>query len=417
MRICLISQQIGEIRNGVGTYANNLIPALAQSGLQTTVIARGRPPEWSGVEYHALPFPSWDPTPERWLSFSWHAATLLQKLNQSQPFDLIHFLDAREALFTPKRLSPLLGTVHDCYFAQASRSPFYWKKTYQDWLRRYLYHRLTHALERRSLRKLDSIITNSHYVQKAITERYRLPLNVARTIYYGFSFPWQPADVRAQADDSQPCSELVEPTCSEPVEPNHPQVLFVGGNFQRKGLPTLLRAVAQLKKPLPAIRLHVVGDNPARRHMTALTEELGLSGHVTFFGFLPHSALASLYHAAQVLALPSEIEGFGITLLEAMYFGVPVIGSSRGGSQELIRDGWNGYLVEPGDAPGLAEKLFALLANPKLQKEMGTHGQRTAERFTLQRMVEETLGVYTEVVKSFSPSVSESDRKTERLKD
>jgi glycosyltransferase involved in cell wall biosynthesis len=383
MRICLISQQIGEIRTGVGTYANNLIPALAQAGHQAVVIGRGGSPEWPGVEYHTLPSLPWDPIPERWLSFSWYATRLLHKLNQLKSFDLIHFLDAREAFFSPKHLSPLLGTVHDCYFADASRSPFYWKKTYQDWLPRYLYHQLARPLERRSLRKLDLIITNSHYVQRAITQRYRLSPDTVRTIYYGFSFPWQGADVRAQIDNSGK---------------HHPQVLFVGGNFQRKGLPTLLRAVAQLKEHLPAIRLHVIGDNPARERMVALTEELGLSPQVTFFGALPYSALAPLYRAAQVFALPSDIEGFGITLLEAMYLGVPVIGSARGGSQELIRDGWNGYLVEPGDVSGLAEKLLALLVNHKLREEIGAHGQRTAEQFTRQRMVEETLGVYNEIV-------------------
>jgi len=382
MRICLISQQIGEIRTGVGTYANNLIPALAQAGHQAVVIGRGCSPEWPGVEYHVLSSPLWDPLPERWLSFSWQAARLLQKLNRLKSFDLVHFLDAREAFFSPRHLFPLLGTVHDCYFAYASRSPLYWKKTYQDWPRRYLYHQMARILEKRSLRKLDLIITNSRYVQRAITERYRLLPEVARTIYYGFSFPWQGAEARARTDHSQ---------C-------HLQVLFVGGNFQRKGLPTLLRAVAQLKEHLPAIRLHVVGDNPARGRMVALTEELGLSEHVTFLGALSHNALAPLYRAAQVLALPSEIEGFGITLLEAMHLGVPVIGSSRGGSQELIRNGWNGYLVEPGDASGLVEKLLALLVNHKLREEMGIHGRQTAEQFTLQRMVEETLEVYREAV-------------------
>ena len=372
MRVCFLSQQIGDIRTGVGTYANNLIPALAGRGVETTVIGRGEAPTWPGVSYHPVSWPTHDPTPEGWLSFAWGAARRLRRLG-FEGFDLVHCLDARESLFVRRRHGvPVVGTIHDCYLAQAA-GPRYWKARYSDWLPRYGYHRLARLLERRALRRLDAIIANSDYVRQAVVTGYGLGRERLRTIHYGFEFPWGAPAGRA---------------------PGRPEVLFVGANLERKGLPGLLRALAALRPAVPGLRLHVVGDHPVRPRMEALARELGIASLVVFHGFLPHEALAPLYGTARVLALPSEVEGFGITLLEAMHSGLPVIASTRGGSAEVVREGWNGYLVEPGDVPTLARRLRALLTDDRLWAELGDRGRETAARFALPRMVEETLALY-----------------------
>ncbi|HYR96037.1 MAG TPA: glycosyltransferase family 4 protein, partial [Candidatus Binatus sp.] len=157
-----------------------------------------------------------------------------------------------------------------------------------------------------------------------------------------------------------------------------------------------LRALALLAGELPDARLDVVGDHASRGRMEALARELGLDRRVTFHGFLGRAEIGALYCSAAVVALPSEVEGFGITLMEAMHSGVPVIGSARGGSGELIRDGWNGFVVAPGDLPALADRLRLLLTDERRREEMGANGRRTAERFTLAHMVDETLAVYRE---------------------
>ena len=377
MRVCFVSQQIGTVRTGVGTYANALVPAVAAAGHPATLVGRGADPQWPGVTYHAVPAAPGDPTPEGWLSFAWLAARRLRRLLAAGGFDVVHFLDAREALFAPRR-GAMVGTVHDCYLATASPALGYWRRRYGDWARRWAYHRLARRLEQAALGRLDRLIANSNYVREALVAAYRLPPRALRTVYLGFSFPWPAAEDGARAGTRA--------------------VLFVGANFERKGLPALLAALARVRPRVPDVELHVLGDHPSRRRMEARAAALGLGGRVTFHGFVPRAEVAACYRSAALLALPSEVEGFGITLLEAMHSGLPVIASAEGGSGELVRDGWNGYLVQPGDVGGLADRLLELLGDERRRAEMGGNGRRTAERFTLGRMVDETLAVYRDAV-------------------
>ncbi len=374
MRICVVSQQIGDIRTGVGTYANALIPGLVAAGHEAVLIGRGKAPGWEGVAYRAVPAAPRDPTPEGWLSFAWRAAAALRDAPDA---DLVHFLDAREALFLPRRhATAAVGTVHDCYLADAPASVLYWRRRYGDWPSRWAYHRVARRLERRALRTLDFVIANSHWVERAVTAAYGLRAGSVATVYLGFrSGGGPPPDVRPG-----------------------PEVLFVGGNFERKGLPTLLRALVAVAERVPGVALRVIGDHPARGRMVALARTIGLGERVRFLGRLPHEAVAAHYRTARVVAMPSEVEGFGLTLLEALHAGVPVVAGAEGGSAELVRDGWNGYLVPPGDPAALADRLVALLTDDRLCHELGGHGRETAARFTLARMVEETLAVYRAVL-------------------
>jgi glycosyltransferase involved in cell wall biosynthesis len=377
MRVCFVSQQVDAIRTGVGTYARSLVPAVAAAGCEATLVARGRAPDWPGVAAHRVPDAGRDPTPEGWLSFAWAAGRAVTRLAAVRPFDLIHFLDAREALRARVPGTPVVGTAHDCYLADASPSLDYWRRRYSDWPRRFAYHRLARPLERRALRRLDAVIANSDYVRDVLIARYGLDPACCRTIHLGLPAP---ADAAA----------------GEP--PGEPLVLFIGANFQRKGLPALLRALARVRRTLPAARLLVVGDHPTRPAMEALAADLGLAEAVRFTGFVPHETVPDLYRRARVLALPSEVEGFGLTLLEAMQRGVPVVGSRVGGSAELVRDGAGGWLVAPGDVDALAARLEALLGDDRLWRETSAAARRAAAGFTVERMVAETLGRYREVV-------------------
>ena len=88
MKLCLVSQQIDDVRTGLGTYANALVPAVAAAGHDVTLIGRGGTPAWPGVVHHVVPRAAGDPTPEGWLSFAWAAARRLAGLGR---FDCVHF--------------------------------------------------------------------------------------------------------------------------------------------------------------------------------------------------------------------------------------------------------------------------------------------------------------------------------------
>ncbi len=166
--------------------------------------------------------------------------------------------------------------------------------------------------------------------------------------------------------------------------PREPRVLFVGKAFAAKGGPELLDAFAALRREHPAARLSIV----------SATCPAALPEGATFHGLLSREALARLYAAAAVFVLPTLREAFGLSLLEAMSFGLPVVASRIEAIPEIVADGETGILVPPGDAPALARALGGLLSEPARARQMGAAGrQRAALRFGWERAARRMLAV------------------------
>ena len=157
------------------------------------------------------------------------------------------------------------------------------------------------------------------------------------------------------------------------------QVLFLGSLIPRKGLHILLDAMARL--PAGAARLTVAGDSQTdprySRRILSQADRLGLNGSLRFVGPLSPRRVAAELRRSQVLAVPSSLEGFGIAYLEGMAHGLPALASSVGGGAELVRDGYNGYLIRPGDADILADRLSRLASDRKSLARMGQAARRT----------------------------------------
>ena len=109
-------------------------------------------------------------------------------------------------------------------------------------------------------------------------------------------------------------------------------------------------------------------------------ETAACSGMCIFLTGLTDSELAACYAAAEVFALPSRGEGFGLVYLEAMARGKPVIGGAHGGAPEVIQDGVTGYVVQHGDTLQLVTSIDTLLSNPELAKKMGERGRERVEQ-------------------------------------
>ena len=141
------------------------------------------------------------------------------------------------------------------------------------------------------------------------------------------------------------------------------RLLFVGNLIPRKGLHVLLEALTQVSGHW---QLRIVGSStvdPAyaqRLHEVALRRQL--SERVTWCGVLDDQALAAEMAVADVLAMPSEYEGFGIVYVEGMGFGLPALATTAGGARDIISDGVNGFLVPAGDVAALAGRIEALAA-------------------------------------------------------
>lgn len=146
------------------------------------------------------------------------------------------------------------------------------------------------------------------------------------------------------------------------------RVLFVGNLIPRKGLLTLLRALAMSAGAdwLLTVAGSRAADPAHVRQVDRFVTERGLGESVRMRDHLTDGELAAELRAAHVLAVPSAYEGFGIVYLEAMGFGVVPIGSTEGGATEVIEDGRSGFLVRPGDAAALAAVIERLRTNREL---------------------------------------------------
>jgi glycosyltransferase involved in cell wall biosynthesis len=143
------------------------------------------------------------------------------------------------------------------------------------------------------------------------------------------------------------------------------RLLFLGNVIRRKGLHTLLAALAHMREEDWVLR--VAGrreiDPAYTREMEELVQSEGISGRVLFLGETPDPELVSLLQTSHVLVVPSSYEGFGIVYLEAMAYGVVPVASSAGGGAEIIQDKKNGLLVEPDDSVTLESQLRQLCRN------------------------------------------------------
>lgn len=181
------------------------------------------------------------------------------------------------------------------------------------------------------------------------------------------------------------------PPVPPPPRPWAWRVLYVGRLDPRKGIETLLRALALLPE---AARLCVVGDGPPayRARLASLAAELGLEGRVTF-SVAPRAALRDTYRAADVLVFPSEWEEpFGLVPLEAMACATPVVATRTGGSAEFLDDGVNCLAVPPGDHAAIAAAIERLAADASLRDRLVEGGIATAARFTTDRLASVIAG-------------------------
>jgi glycosyltransferase involved in cell wall biosynthesis len=180
------------------------------------------------------------------------------------------------------------------------------------------------------------------------------------------------------------------------------RVLFVAGlsrGAAHKGLSELLAAFQLLVRRCPDVELVVVGEGDARADLERAAASEGLGERVRFVGYLDGAELAAAYRSARALALPSQSDNFPLVALEAMASGVAVVATRVGAMAELIGDDERGFLVDPGDVTGLADKLDLLMADPGLAFSLGAAGRALVEStYTWEMQADKTHAVLDRVV-------------------
>src|SRR5262249_34149894 len=134
------------------------------------------------------------------------------------------------------------------------------------------------------------------------------------------------------------------------------------------------------------------------QELRRLVHQHRMEANVSFVGSLDQPTLARYYAAADLCAVPSLTESFGLVALEAMACGTPVVGTRVGGLQMLIQDGESGLLVPAGDYQALAEAIAQVLTDPRLRMHLAHGARDRAEHFTWQSVGEQTDALYAKIL-------------------
>jgi glycosyltransferase involved in cell wall biosynthesis len=195
--------------------------------------------------------------------------------------------------------------------------------------------------------------------------------------------------------------ERIVAKAAERTESRHllglPPDAFVVGWMGRmtpvKRVEAVLRAFAHLLERGVDARLCLVGDGPDRTHIERLAHSLGIMRRTVFLGY--QEDVGRLYAALDVLVLPSRNEGTPVSAIEALAAGLPVVATRVGGVADVVRDGVDGFLVDPDATGDLVDRLARLAADPQLRSEMGAAGrERVLRRYEVGRLVDDIDSLY-----------------------
>lgn len=180
-------------------------------------------------------------------------------------------------------------------------------------------------------------------------------------------------------------------------------ILYAGRLGWEKNLPYLLNALAKLRQTHPDVKLWIAGRGPELMSLEQLATQLGIAGQVKFLGFLDHPTLARYYAACDVFVLPSLVEAQPLVVMEAMWFGNPVIVTNAiVAASEMVESGVNGFIVDPKSVNDLADRLAEMAEQEELRVRMGRAGRQRSEEYRPERVVDALEAAYWDVLREQS---------------
>ena len=242
------------------------------------------------------------------------------------------------------------------------------------------------VVERWLARETDVLIAVSEHVRRFLAEQLGVPPATVRVVRNGAA---------ALAPSSARIAELRARL--ERAGARRPVVATVASLTAKKGHAFLFEAVARLRSQNIACTLVLAGEGPERQRLQATMERLGLTEFVHFLGSV--SDVGSVLAVADLIVLPSVVEGLPLALLEAMLAGKPVVATAVGGIPEVIVSGDNGLLVPPCDEAALADAIARVLQSPEVGERIGARGRCTVQQhFTEAAYLRSLEAIYTEAV-------------------
>ncbi|HCU70325.1 MAG TPA: hypothetical protein DIC35_01050 [Candidatus Moranbacteria bacterium] len=167
----------------------------------------------------------------------------------------------------------------------------------------------------------------------------------------------------------------------------------------RKGLKYLIMAISTLVPKYPNIFLRIMGDGNEKESLIELAEKMNLQNHVQFVGRIPREETIPYYQEASLFVLPSFNEGMSNAMLEALASGLPIIATKTGGTEELVREGINGFTVKMKNADHLADKIEEIIKDRDLAEKMGNMSRLEAQKRGWKEVSEQYASLYGSIAK------------------
>jgi len=176
------------------------------------------------------------------------------------------------------------------------------------------------------------------------------------------------------------------------------EIIYAGRLMKHKNIDVLIKSIYLAKKEFPDIKAVIIGDGPEKTKLKALTRRLGLDKNIKFMDFMLKEKVYSFMKSSELFVLPSVLEGFGITVIEANACGLPVITVKhrRNASADLIRHYDNGFVCNLSEQD-ITEKISILLKNSKLMAEMSRKSIKHAKNYDIKISVNKLEGLYNRV--------------------
>lgn len=368
MRIAVNASIVDPILSGLGVYAVNLLRELHR--LHDDLVVYTSYPEVCGVNSTIVRRISPKVQPSRGRRGHLQRVVWIQT---ALPFRLL--LDRASLLLSPLPegmlfpIIPQVVVVHDVL-------PLYFPEEYprQQHYFRYFVPMI--------LRKAHAIVAVSENTKQDIVTCYGIGADRVRVIPDGYDTSRYQTGIDAEGIKKKYSLAAY--------------LLYAGNLLPHKNLQRLLNAFALISKRFPH-RLVIVGRKDPRYYpaLEAEARVLGLEERVSFLDYVPAGELPALYAGADALVLPSLYEGFGLTALEAMACGIPVIASRAGSIPEVTGDA--AVLIDPYDVQGMADAKEAVLGNPGMREAMRRKGLEQAKRFSWERTAAMVFEILREV--------------------
>lgn len=375
-RVAVVVPKYGTVGGGE-RFVYELTERLARGGrFEIHVFANRWVPGPGPVVFHKIPRIPFPRFPRQAL-FAWLAGREVEK----GEFDLVHAHDRvfRADVFT------MHSIPHETWVRDVRKR------------RPTLFDRVTSWVERRLMEEGGCAchLPVSSIAGEAYREKYPIDPSRMRVLHPGVDLE------RFSSPDRNACRREVRARYG--IGPSEIVILFVGMNFEVKGLDAILRAVARAKalRPEAALRLLVVGGGNEGK-FRSLASSLRITDSVSFAG-VHAEGVEAFYLASDLFMMLSAFDTFGMVVLEAMASRLPVIVSANVGAKDLVEEGVNGFILPDRlDADAAAGKIVLLL-DTTLRAAMGEAGHRTASLHTWERLTEEVAGVYEKVASAGSP--------------